>query len=50
MIFSEENVVDGDSEYRHVVTFNEWDGKIANLATIAYTMMTPYDPEVIDDF
>jgi len=50
VIFSEEDVVDDEPVYRHVVTFNEWKGKLANLATIAYTMTTPYDPEVIDDF
>ena len=51
MVFEEEgknstNVNDAKTIYRNVVTFNKWDGKKADLSSIAYTMMTPLDSDV----
>ena len=55
LVFEEEgknstNVNDFTKIYRNVVTFNKWDGKKADLSSIAYTMMTPLDIDVQNDF
>lgn len=45
MVFNEVTEENGEDIYRHVITFNQWEGATATLGTKAYTMMDPYDPE-----
>ena len=49
VVFNEVTEQNGEDMYRHIITFNQWQGATATLGTTAYTMMEPYDPEQHDN-